>query len=74
MGIPTRKIFIILIGFFDMKLSIILAVSIGGLLVFLILAGFSDAIEIKTTDYDWIVAALLTLPTIWLNLKKSTSN
>lgn len=57
-----------------MKLSIILAVLIGGLLVFLILAVFSDAIEIKTTDYDWIVAALLTLPTIWLNLKKSTSN
>lgn len=57
-----------------MKLSIILAVLIGGLLVFLILAGFSDAMEIKTTDYDWIVAVLITLPTIWLNLKKSTSN
>ncbi len=56
-----------------MKSSIILAVLIGGLLVFLILAGFSDAIEIKTTDYDWIVAALLTLPAIWLNLKKSNN-
>lgn len=57
-----------------MKLLIILAVLVGGLLVFLILAGFSDAIEIKTGDYDWIVAALVTLPAIWLNMKKSTSN
>ena len=57
-----------------MKLLIILAVLVGGLLVFLILAGFSDAIEIKTGDCDWIVAALGTLPAIWLNMKKSTSN
>lgn len=57
-----------------MKLLIILAVLVGGLLVFLILAVFSDAVEIKMGDYDWIVAALVTLPAIWLNMKKSTTN
>jgi hypothetical protein len=54
-----------------MKLSTILAVLVGGLLVFLILAGFSDAVEIKTGDYDWILALVVTAPIILLNMKKS---